>query len=70
MAQDTSITVRFNFGRMVATFYTVEELNGWLLKADLNEEFMYTIHGHGCEINLEKYKKSLEMSNQLLIFEP
>ena len=53
------ITIRFNFRRMVATFDTVEDLNIWVSDCHLNQEFMYTIHGHNGEQNLEKYKKNL-----------
>jgi hypothetical protein len=50
------IVVRFNFGRMVATFETINDLHRWMLNAELNEPFMYTIHGHGGETSFEKYR--------------
>ena len=53
------ITIRFNYRRMVAVFESIEDLNNWLKKSDLYQEFMYTIHGHGGETDLQKYKKSL-----------
>jgi hypothetical protein len=53
------ITIRFNFGRMVAVFDTVDELKNWVINSDLPEPFMFTIHGHGGEVDYEKYRKSL-----------
>lgn len=57
---ETTIYVRFNYGRMVAAFSNVEDLKNWVKKSDLYQPFMYTIHGHGGETDLVKYKKSLE----------
>ena len=56
------ITIRFNFRRYVASFDTLNDLNNWLRGSDLYQGFMYTIHGHNGETNLEKYKKSLVVS--------
>jgi hypothetical protein len=53
------ITIRFNFCRMVASFDSIQDLDRWVLNSDLNEPFMYTIHGHGGEVNFEKYRNQL-----------
>lgn len=59
MSQD--ITIRYNFGRMIATFDSIENMNRWIrfYFDSFFHPYMYTIHGHGGEQNLEKYMKTL-----------
>jgi hypothetical protein len=51
------ICIRFNFGRLVAHFDTIDDLDNWVLNADLYQPFMYTVHGITQTNCLEKYKK-------------
>jgi hypothetical protein len=51
------ITIRFNGGRYVASFDTIEDLTNWVRNSDLYQPFMYTIHGMGEIIDLDKFKK-------------
>lgn len=44
---------------MVATFDDKETMDKWILNCDLNEEYMYTIHGLNEVTDIEKYKKIL-----------
>jgi hypothetical protein len=55
------ITIRFNYGRMVATFDNQDGLNQWINSygSEIHQPFMYTIHGMGDVKCLEKYMKTL-----------
>lgn len=57
----TDVTIRFNHGRMVATFDNQKDLDKWLrfYGNDFKEPFMYTIHGLGEVKCVDKYIKTL-----------
>ena len=55
----TEIKVRFNYGRVIATFDNREALDAWVLDADLHDPYMYTIHGIGEVTDVMRLKKTL-----------
>jgi hypothetical protein len=59
------ITIRFNGGGYVASFDTIEDLINWVRNSDLYHPFMYTIHGIGEIVDLEKFKKNIEKDLEL-----
>ena len=66
----SEFTIRFNHGRVVATFDDKDTMDNWIKNSDLYQPFMYTIHGLGEVRNLEKYKDQLLSEKPTWMFIP